>query len=82
MNKTKEPVSNTKKRKRNMFEWIWSYLTHEAALGLYLGMLVGAVFGLVRLQPPAPATLAGIMGIIGLFIGGKIVSVIMNRFFS
>lgn len=33
------------------------------------GMIVGAVFGYFRLPIPAPPTLSGIMGIVGIFLG-------------
>ena len=37
------------------------------ALGL--GAVVGIVFGVARLLPPAPATLAGVAGIVGVWLG-------------
>jgi len=33
------------------------------------GFVVGAVFRLLRLPIPAPDTLAGLMGIVGIFVG-------------
>jgi len=38
-----------------------------AALGL--GIAVGAIFGVFRLPVPAPGNLAGIAGVVGLFLG-------------
>ena len=34
-----------------------------------LGLTVGAIFAFVGFKPPSPDTLAGIAGIIGIFIG-------------
>lgn len=34
-----------------------------------LGLTVGAIFAFVGFKPPSPDTLAGIVGIIGIFIG-------------
>ena len=42
--------------------------------GLALGLVVGVVFGLFRLQPPAPATWAGVAGIVGIVLGWMVVS--------
>ena len=40
---------------------------------LILGTVVGAIFALFKLPVPAPATLAGILGIIGLYAGWTLV---------
>ena len=34
-----------------------------------LGVVIGAVFAIFGFKPPSPDNLAGIMGIIGIFIG-------------
>ena len=34
-----------------------------------LGLAIGAIFAFVGFKPPSPDNLAGIMGIIGIFIG-------------
>ena len=34
-----------------------------------LGLTIGAIFAFVGFKPPSPDNLAGIMGIIGIFIG-------------
>ncbi len=47
------------------------------ALGL--GLLIGATFAVVRLDVPAPATLAGIAGVVGLWAGWAALSWILNR---
>jgi XapX domain-containing protein len=36
---------------------------------LILGAVVGAVFALFKMPVPAPATLAGVLGIVGLYGG-------------
>ncbi len=48
-----------------------------AALGL--GLAIGAVFGLVRLNVPAPSTLAGIAGVAGLYLGWALASWVIGR---
>ena len=47
--------------------------------GLALGLVVGVVFGLFRLQPPAPATWAGVAGIVGIVLGWMIVGAVLER---
>ncbi|GAF64354.1 XapX domain-containing protein [Alkalihalobacillus trypoxylicola] len=44
----------------------------EVFLALLAGLIVGIVFAWIKLPIPAPPTLAGIMGIIGIFIGYQI----------
>ena len=34
-----------------------------------LGVAIGAIFAVVGFKPPSPDNLAGIMGVIGIFIG-------------
>jgi XapX domain-containing protein len=51
----------------------------EVSQGLALGLLVGAVFGLFRLAPPAPASWAGIAGIVGIFLGWLVVGAVVER---
>ena len=34
-----------------------------------LGLTIGAIFAFVGFKPPSPDNLAGIMGVIGIFIG-------------
>jgi XapX domain-containing protein len=38
-------------------------------LALFTGAIAGLAFGLLRLPIPAPPTLAGLAGIIGLWLG-------------
>ncbi len=34
-----------------------------------LGMIIGGIFALFSYKPPSPDNLAGIMGIVGIYIG-------------
>lgn len=34
-----------------------------------IGLIVGAIFGILKADIPAPQTLSGVLGIVGLFIG-------------
>ena len=43
-----------------------------------LGVVIGVIFSVVGFKPPSPDNLAGIMGIIGIFIGW----VSMGHFFK
>ena len=38
-----------------------------------LGVMIGVIFAIVGFKPPSPDNLAGIMGIIGIFIGWVVV---------
>lgn len=40
---------------------------------LVLGIIVGAVFALFKMPVPAPATFAGVLGIVGLYTGWTVV---------
>jgi XapX domain-containing protein len=44
----------------------------EVILSLLTGMVVGFLFTLFRLPIPAPPALAGIAGIVGVYLGMKI----------
>ncbi len=41
----------------------------EVILSLGTGLIVGIVFAVIKLPVPAPATVAGVAGIVGLFLG-------------
>lgn len=45
----------------------------ETLLALATGLAVGALFTVLRLPIPAPPTLAGVAGIVGVFAGFVIV---------
>lgn len=46
---------------------------HIAALALLTGFLAGAVFAYVGVPIPAPPTIAGVLGIVGIYLGFKVV---------
>jgi XapX domain-containing protein len=41
----------------------------EVLMATFTGMVVGALFSLIKLPIPAPPTFAGVMGIVGIFLG-------------
>ncbi|SVA42228.1 uncharacterized protein METZ01_LOCUS95082 [marine metagenome] len=41
----------------------------EIILSFLTGLLTGGVFAFIRLPVPAPSTLSGVLGVVGLFIG-------------
>ncbi|MTI80632.1 MAG: DUF1427 family protein [Firmicutes bacterium] len=41
----------------------------EAGLALITGLIVGVIFARFKLPIPAPPTLAGVTGIVGIFLG-------------
>ncbi|KAA0546164.1 DUF1427 family protein [Bacillus sp. BGMRC 2118] len=44
----------------------------EVILALLTGVIVGFLFALLRLPIPAPPALAGVTGIVGVYIGFKL----------
>ena len=44
----------------------------EVLLALLTGFIVGLLFAIVRLPIPAPPALAGVVGIVGIFLGYKV----------
>ncbi|WP_202078210.1 XapX domain-containing protein [Caldalkalibacillus salinus] len=52
----------------------------EVFLALIAGIIVGLVFKLIRLPLPAPPVLAGVMGIVGVYLGGVLADKIMSLF--
>ena len=42
----------------------------ELGLALVAGVLVGVIFKAIKLPLPAPPVLAGIIGILGIYLGG------------
>lgn len=47
--------------------------TQLAALALITGLLTGALFRFLNIPIPAPPELSGIMGIVGIYLGYRIV---------
>ena len=47
---------------------------NEAIKALVAGVAFGVVFALLKLPIPAPGTIAGILGLLGLFIGYMVIS--------
>ena len=43
-----------------------------------LGMFIGGIFALLGFKPPSPDNLAGILGIVGIYIGWGIVGHIIK----
>lgn len=43
------------------------------AFALLTGLVAGALFALLEVPIPAPPNLAGVMGIVGIFVGYKLV---------
>jgi XapX domain-containing protein len=52
----------------------------EIGLALLAGIIVGFVFKIIKLPLPAPPVLAGIIGILGIYLGGLLADKIF-RFF-
>lgn len=48
----------------------------EIFLALLTGVICGLVFRAIKLPIPAPPTLPGIMGIVGIFMGYKVIEVV------
>lgn len=42
----------------------------EIILALLTGLVVGAIFKLLKLPLPAPPILPGVLGIVGIYLGG------------
>lgn len=57
-------------------------IMQEVALALIAGLVVGFLFALIKLPIPAPPALAGVMGIVGVFLGYKLFLLIAPYFQS
>jgi len=51
-------------------------------LALLAGFFVGVLFTAIKLPLPAPPVFAGIMGIVGIYLGGHACQWVINYFFS
>jgi len=54
----------------------------ELFLAIFAGFLVGMIFSAIKLPLPAPPVLAGILGIVGIYLGGATWKIIAEKFFS
>jgi len=54
----------------------------EVILALIAGALVGFLFALIKLPIPAPPALAGVMGIVGVYLGFKLFHYVTPIFFG
>jgi XapX domain-containing protein len=50
----------------------------EILLACVCGMVVGILFRLTKLPMPAPNALAGIIGILGIYLGYKIIDIVKD----
>ncbi len=54
----------------------------DILLALVVGLVVGVIFSACKLPLPSPPVLAGVMGIVGIYLGGQLWHQIVERFFS
>lgn len=54
----------------------------DLILALLAGIFVGVLFSAIKLPLPAPPVLAGILGILGIYLGGHLYQYIVTKFFS
>ncbi len=52
----------------------------ELILSLVAGLAVGIIFKFLKLPLPAPPVLAGVLGIVGVYLGGVLGDWIINFF--
>jgi XapX domain-containing protein len=50
-------------------------MTRTAIFALFTGFTVGALFGMLDIPIPAPPELAGLLGIVGIYIGYRVVTI-------
>jgi len=50
----------------------------EVIFAFLTGFITGVIFSLLRLPIPAPQSLAGVMGIVGLFAGYMLVKILIK----
>ncbi|MCE2596326.1 DUF1427 family protein [Motilimonas cestriensis] len=55
---------------------------NEIVIAILAGFVVGVFFSALKLPIPAPPVLSGVMGIVGVYLGGKAYAMIIERFFS
>ncbi|GAE92542.1 hypothetical protein JCM21714_1549 [Gracilibacillus boraciitolerans JCM 21714] len=52
----------------------------QVLLALITGLVVGFLFALLKLPIPAPPALAGIMGIVGIYLGFRLFEWVQHFF--
>lgn len=52
----------------------------EIGLALLAGVIVGFVFKLIKLPLPAPPVMAGVIGIVGIYLGGILAEKVFQLF--
>ncbi|KRF13485.1 XapX domain-containing protein [Paenibacillus sp. Soil787] len=50
----------------------------ELLLSLGAGLIIGILFKVLKLPLPAPPVLSGILGIVGIYAGGKIMELFLK----
>lgn len=50
----------------------------ELLLSLGAGLIIGILFKVLKLPLPAPPVLSGILGIVGIYAGGKIMELLLK----
>ncbi|KQX68234.1 MULTISPECIES: XapX domain-containing protein [unclassified Paenibacillus] len=50
----------------------------ELLLSLGAGLIIGVLFKVLKLPLPAPPVLSGILGIVGIYAGGKIMELFLK----
>lgn len=55
-------------------------MVKEALLAMIAGIVIGVVFKLIKLPLPAPPVLAGVLGVAGVYMGGKLIEVLFLKF--
>jgi len=54
----------------------------DLLLAILAGFLVGMIFSAIKLPLPAPPVLAGILGIVGIYLGGATWKFLAEKFFT
>jgi XapX domain-containing protein len=50
----------------------------ELLLSLGAGLIIGILFKVLKLPLPAPPVLSGILGIVGIYAGGKLIELFLK----
>lgn len=52
----------------------------QYTLAILAGLIVGVIFSAIKLPLPAPPTLVGILGIVGIYLGYRLYATIIGLF--